>query len=226
MKHVFYLAFLFVSCTSHQVSAPVSHSDSSRYQRIVADTTGNPVAMDEAEGYQIKKLLCAELGIYSIEQSDDSIELRLWYEPSMSEPHELYILKAKDTLWKAIRYVFYQRHASYETEEYKYWDSERKPIIDSIRAESMFPRRIGWKQYAANLQIDSLWAFPSQSELKGDYGCLDGYGYTVEIKDKRRYKALRYRCANGRSEQHHIKFANLVDRIETPLRYNGMFVPL
>ncbi|RYZ18335.1 MAG: hypothetical protein EOO10_25890 [Chitinophagaceae bacterium] len=192
----------------------------------MADTTGNPIAKDEAEGYQIKKLLCAELGIYPIEQSSDSVELRLWYEPSMSEPHEVYILRAKDTSWKVVRYLFYQRHASYETDEYKYWDSYRKPMIDSIRAESMYPRTMNWRQYAANLQIDSLWNFPSQSELKGDYGCLDGYGYTVEIKDKLRYKAFRYRCANGRKEAHHVKFAELVEKIQDPLGYDGMFIPL
>jgi hypothetical protein len=77
-----------------------------QFQRIIADTTNNLVAKDEQEEYKIKKLLCAELGIYDIAHSMDSIELRLWYEPSLWEPHELYILKVKDTSWKAIRYLF------------------------------------------------------------------------------------------------------------------------
>jgi hypothetical protein len=215
-----------LSCTNRQTSNSVGTSKSLQIQRIVADTTHNPEAKDELEGYQIKNLLCAELGIYDIEHSPDSIELRLWYEPSMWEPHELYILKAKDTSWKAIRYLFWQRHASYETDEYKHWDWYRKPIIDTVQAESMYPRTMTWKQYAAELQIDSLWSFPSQSELKGDFGCLDGSAYTIEIKDKVRYKAFRYRCARGRDEQHHVKFIELVDKIKIPLRYNGMFSPL
>lgn len=223
LKQVFYFALLLFSCTNRQTSNQAGTSDSLQFQRIVADTTSNSEAKDEAEDYEIKKLLCTELGICPIEQSSDSIELRLWYEPSMSEPHELYILRAKDTLWKALRYVFYQRHPSYGTNEYKHWDLERKPIVDSLRGESMYPRKMSWKQYVANLRIDSLWDFPSQSELKGNYGCLDGYGYTIEIKDKRRYKAFRYRCSGGRKEAHHVKFTELIDKIKVPLRYKGMF---
>lgn len=223
MKYIFYLTILFLSCTDHQTSNAVNTSQSLQVQRIIADTTNNLEAKDEFEGYQIKKLLCAELGIYDIIQSTDSVELRLWHEPSMWEPHELYILKSKDTSWKAIRYLFWQRHASYETEEYKHWDWYRKPIIDTIRAETMYPRTMSWQQYASNLQIDSLWSFPSQSELKGDFGCVDGSAYTIEIKDKLRYKAFRYRCARSRDEQHHMKFTELVEKIKAPLRYNGMF---
>jgi hypothetical protein len=89
----------------------------------------------------------------------------------------------------------------------------------------MYPRAMDWRKYAMTLQIDSLWAFPSQSELKSDFGCVDGSAYTIEIKDKQRYKAFRYRCASGRNEIHHVKFTELVDKIKAPLRYNGMFNP-
>ena len=222
LKNSLYLVIFLSGCANNGTSLKRGESDPIVLERIIPDTTNNILAQIELEHFQVKKLLCKELGIYDAGNSKDSIELRIWDEPSMWEPHELYIIKGTDSSWKAIRYIFYQRHNNYETEDYKYWDADKEPIIDSIEAKSVFPQKMTWKNYIANLQIDSLWKFPSQSEIKGDYGCVDGIGYTIELKDKRRYKAFRYHCPRGRNELNHIRFAELIDKIKAPLSYKGM----
>jgi hypothetical protein len=221
LKYIGIFLLFLLSCSDNGVTVG-GKSDTLVLQRIIADTSNNIAAQVELEEYDIKKLLCVELGIYDIENSKDSIEVRLWHEPSMWEPHELFIIRGKDTSWKALRYVFYQRRNNFETEDYKYWDAHKQPIIDSFKAESLFPGNMGWEQYVASLQIDSLWNFPSQSELEGDFGCLDGSGHTIEIKDRHRYKAFRYRCPRGREEPHHQRFTRIIDNIEAPLFYDGI----
>jgi hypothetical protein len=212
-----------LSCKNQQSQSVTKQSDSLVYERIMADTTNNIEAKIDFEEYEIKKRVCAELGLYDIEQSRDSIEIRVWDEPSMWEPHQLYILKGKDTAWKAIWYLYYQRHNNYETGDYKYWDAHQMPVIDSFKAETLSPKQIGWNNYVRDINIDSIWHLLSQSELKGDYSCLDGYTYTFEIKDKLRYKTIRYRCPNGRKELNHVKITKLFQKIIGPLQYEGMY---
>jgi len=222
LKYVIYLSFLLLGCKTRTGPELESSVDAFQLKRIIADTTKSIDAKIEFEEYQVKKLLCSELGIYELENSQDSLELRLWYEPSIWEPHMLYIIKGNDTLWKAIRYIFYQRRNNFETQDYKVWNAYKDPIIDTLKAETLFPAEMSWRNYISILQIDSLWMFPSQSELKGSYGCVDGSGYTVEIKDRIRYKAFHYQCARGIKELHHEKFTELVENIIAPLSLKGM----
>ena len=185
-RFLFYLLMILgASCKRSSKDPSVAIILPSKLQRIIADTTGNFVAKAEFEDFLFKKVLCKEMCIYDLESGTDSIELRLWVESSMVEPHELYIIKGNDNKWRAFRYLYYSRRFDSGKRIGNLWINYKGPTIDSMKAESFFPLNKGWTAYIYALQLDSLWSFPSQSELRGSFGCVDGTLYTVELADQK-----------------------------------------
>jgi len=216
MRKFSLIILLTFPCCESKQEAKLQNKETVR--RILADTTNNVGAQVEYEIYKAKKELCKKLCLYDLEAGTDSFELRLWIEPSMWEPHSLYILKGIDTSWLVYFYQYYQRHDSYETDADKAWDSFRNPRIESMIVKTLKPKKISWKAYLDILKLDSIWAYISQSEVKKYRGAVDGQSYSLEIADKHRYKFIHYNNPNAEtSDSNHIRFSRFIENLIGPL---------
>jgi len=215
MKNTFPIIVLFLASCADNQQAKISGPDT--LMRLMADTSNN-AAKIEYEIYKSKKEMCKRLCIYDLESGTDSFELRLWQEPSMWEPHELFILKGIDTSWLMYHYVYYQRHNNYETNADKAWDAFHNPRIDSVSVKTLRPQKMSWTNYLNNLQIDSIWNYISQSEVKKYRGGVDGQSYSLEIADKSRYKFIHYNNPEFETvDPNHTNFVAFMNKLISPL---------
>lgn len=177
-----------------------------------------------------KKILYNQLSLYDIEKGNDSLELRMWYIPSMWDPTILYVLKAKDSRWTLFHYQIYMHQAT--SEDHCYDDPVveyfKNPIVDSVTMESVRPQKINWETYIDNLQLDSLWNLQTESLIKGTtFDMLDGYSCLLELCEKGRYKYLFFTAPEYFQKRNinHKKFIEFQKRLIDPIIYKGMRNP-
>lgn len=68
-----------------------------------------------------------------------------------------------------------------------------------------FTRSPDWSRILVGIEAEDLWTLPDESALPKDVTTLDGWGMTVELRDRDRYRAYYYGNpdARGRSETRH-----------------------
>ena len=233
LKQTFsFFAFLtfFISCKSKSDA-----TDSDRRQstiELTRDTSiTNSFSYKEEQDYLgRKRLLCEKLAMYDIEKGTDSLELRIWYIPSMWDPSILYILKGKGSKWTLFHYQIYLHTST--SEDHRFDDPVveyfRNPLVDSVSMESLKPQKMDWQTYTTNLKLDSLWDLKTESSIKGKtFAVLDGHRYLLEINEKGKYKYLFYTMPEHfqKKELNHRKFIEFKNRLVEPIIYKGMCNP-
>jgi hypothetical protein len=204
-----YITLLFIGCIDKEPKV-IQTSLVATKIIILPDTLKHREAWIEHDTYLLKKKLCQRLSLYDLESSTDSVEIRFWTEPALFSPSQLYILKGFNSDWTIFHYTLYERHFNPDKDDYKTWDGYKNPKFDSIIVESLRPLKMTWTKYIAQLNIDSLWTFPSQSELAGSFGANDGVSYTLELADKTRYRLIHYSNPNFHVDKD-INFKKFID---------------
>lgn len=191
---------------------------------MLPDTSKYKDAQVDYDIYLLKKKLCKRLSLYDIEISGDSIEVRFWIEPALYSPSQLYILKGTNSDWTVLHYILFERQINPGKDDLKTWDGVKNPRLDSIKMETLSPFKMTWESYISQLDIDSLWTLPSQSELEGSFGGLDGVSYSIELTDKNRYKLIHYSNPSSHVDKdiNFRRFIDFQDKIIGPLSYNKM----
>lgn len=188
------IAILFcISCKTTPVQ-PESKSVKDSFLLLVPDTTNNRRAQGDLNDLKYRTKLEHLIGLKDLTKGADSFEIRLWYDFSMGNSQELYILRFQDSVCNLSYHRIYPKPVNYDDENRnREWNPYTDPIIDSSVSKTVLLTAKDYK----NLHLDSIWMLKSQSELKisDTIGFTDGDSYIIEIADKTRFKYFRYHCA-------------------------------
>jgi hypothetical protein len=121
--YLFFIVIVFASCKDPG-KQPDFKKNSSSTPKIDTSITNGYSYREEQDYLKRKRILCDRLAMYDIEKGTDSMELRMWFIPSMWDPIILYILKGKGSRWTLFHYQIYMHTA---TSEDHYYDD---PVTD------------------------------------------------------------------------------------------------
>lgn len=172
------LAFFFIGCQVKQENAVKSISQT--IERFLPDTTKGWEAVDEYNGYVHRKQLANSLRLPNIEQSKDSIEVRVWWQASIYSPSSVWVINGRSDSLKARRIDYYPNHAAQK--------------IDSFKTVELSPDTGGWTDYFRSINFALFWKLPPYYRVSKGKGCVDGETITIEAFDKKRYKTVSYPC--------------------------------
>jgi hypothetical protein len=217
---------VFISCGDSGKHSDVE-KDSASITKIDTSITNSFSYKEEQDYLKRKRILCDRLALYDIQKGTDSLELRMWFIPSMWDPSILYILKGKGSRWTLF---YYQIYIHTVTSEDHYYDDPvveyfNNPLVDSVIMESVKPQKTNWQTYISNLQLDSLWDLQTESSIRGKtFTMLDGYRYLLEFSDKKNYKYFFYTMPDYFQDKdiNHKKFTEFKKRLVDPIIYKGM----
>lgn len=227
---IFILSTFLVSCKSKSDTTNSDGPQSTTELTLDTSITNSFSYKEEQDYLGRKRLLCNKLALHDLKTGTDSLELRLWYIPSMWDPSILYILKITDAKWTLFHYQIYMHTST--SEDHRFDDPVieyfKNPIVDSVSMESVRPQKMDWQAYTANLKLDSLWNLKTESSIKGKtFSVLDGHRYLLEINEKGKYKYLFYTMPEHfqKEEINHRRFIEFKDRLVNPIIYKGMRNP-
>jgi hypothetical protein len=192
-------------------------------QLLFPDTTNNRRAQSDIDDINRRSILESQLGLSDLKNGADSLEIRLWYDLSLSISKDLYILKFQDTTCLLSYYRVYPRQIRDDQQNgNKKWNPFTDPIIDSSVSKSVLIKNGNLKAF----HIDSIWFLKSQSELKisDSIGFTDCDSYVIEIADKKRFKYLRHHCPMAYYNEMKLHdISNYVDFCERIIRLSRRY---
>ena len=156
--------------------------------------------MDEYKRYLFREQVTKTLGLPEIEQSKDSLEIRVWWQGAMYNPKSIWVIGGRFDSLKARRIDYYP---NYNTGK-----------MDSIRIVELRPKAGGWADYFRSINFASFWGMPRYYQLGKGRECVDGETVTIEAFDGRRYKTLSYPCYTlYRDSSFYNRFSSVAERL-------------
>ena len=149
--------------------------------RILPDTSYNWQAKEEFDRYILRKELTEKLGLPDIEKSNDSLEIRVWWQASIYAPSSVWMIHDRTDSSIAERIDYFPNYSG-------------KNGIDSMQAFSQTPIVKSWSEYYKAIDLSTFWKIPFHYQLDGRYGCVDGESLTIEMFNGHKYKTVTYPC--------------------------------
>ncbi|RZK04204.1 MAG: hypothetical protein EOO46_17125 [Flavobacterium sp.] len=149
-------------------------------KRLLPDTTKGWEAVDEYKRYLSRMELAKSLGLSEIEQSSDSLEVRVWWQASIYSPSSVWVINGQADSLNAKRIDYYPNYTTGQ--------------IDSSHVVELRPKFGRWNDYFHSVNFASIWEMPPYYHIGRGRGCVDGETITIEAFDKERYKTVSYPC--------------------------------
>lgn len=129
--------------------------------------------------YQLDKDKQKQLGLDSLENGFANLQIRLWYDYSLIRERRLLVISNIGTKWTAT--VYYMQVD---------WDGQ----TETIRSKKVYNLRpkSGWAIFSKKLLDLKIVTLPTQDDVKGYSGGMDGSTYNVEIATKNQYRFYGY----------------------------------
>jgi hypothetical protein len=152
--------------------------------------------------YRNKSKVEEKMGLRSIENGFDSIQVRIWYGYGRTDSSQLVVLTKTQAGWKSIFYNF------------KYYIDDIKRKIDSIGIQKEFRTpKSGWQSFSSNLFGLSITTLPDNTSLRYYPDYADGSDIIIEVATKTYYRIYHYTGP-------HLSFGKIkqADKIESILK--------
>jgi hypothetical protein len=149
--------------------------------KILPDTSYNWQAKDEFNSYKWRKGFAEKLGLDDIEKSNDTLEIRVWWEASIYSPSSVWAVHNRRDSSIAVRIDYYTHYDSTVN-------------IDSMFVIKQIPIVNSWTEYFKAIDLSKFWSIPFHYHLNGRYGCVDGERLTIEMFNGHKYKTVTYPC--------------------------------
>lgn len=166
---------------------------------IIKDIPRSRKGMEPAY-YKNKPQIERAMGLNSIENGFDSIELRLWYGYSIDDSSQLVVLKkGKNQKWIS------------ELCNFKYKYDERNNILTSI-GKVCFDRtpKSGWDHFTRKLFDLEITDLPDAGKLPGYIDATDGGSIIIEVATSKLYRIYAYQLPSVNQEKF-IQAKKMVD---------------
>jgi hypothetical protein len=169
---------LFVSCKGQLRS---SNSPTVFIDTTTSFTKEIPVQKNGAVNvfYQSAKSKQRQLGLDSLENGFDNLQIRVWYDYALVRERKLVVLTNKERKWTAK--VCYLQVA---------WDGKTESILTK-KIIKVKPGS-GWETFSKKLLNLKIVTLPDQNEVKGYGQGFDGKTYHVEVATKNLYRFYGY----------------------------------
>lgn len=129
--------------------------------------------------YKLAKEKQKQLGLDSLENGFDNLQVRIWYDFSLVRERRLVIITNKDTNWKATVYNLQVN-----------WDGRTETIL--IKEVKQLSPKSGWAVFSKKLLALDIVTLPDQDDIKDYHGGEDGRTYNVEVATKNQYRFYGY----------------------------------
>lgn len=129
--------------------------------------------------YGIDRAKEKQLGLDSLQNGFDGIQIRFWYDFSVVQKRRLVIITNKDTSWSATAYDMSVK-----------WNGQTDSIMEKT-VQQVTPKS-GWAAFSKKLLDLQVLTLPDQDDVAGYGGRLDGDTYNVEAATKMQYRFYGY----------------------------------
>jgi hypothetical protein len=195
------------------------------FQLLISDTPSNGQAAWDWRDLNHRSKLEKQLGLSDLRKGADTLEIRLWYDFSLADLSELYVVKIYDTSCLLSYYAVYSRPFKYDdTNGNQTWDPYNDPIVDSAFSRTSLLTNEEYRK----LYCDSVWFLKSQSELDipDSIGFTDCDSYVIEAADKNRFRYMKHNCPGAYYEKVRLKavwdYEAFYERIRFLSIYKGL----
>jgi len=123
-----------------------------------------------------------QLNLETLDKGFDSIQIRVWYDPSLLKKRDLLVLKYANGDWVGLHY--------YMTVD---WDpfNSTETITDKT-FQNVKPKN-GWTNFLTKLSLLKIHSLPNMADIPGlEDSWDDGNIYTVEIAIGKKYRTYSY----------------------------------
>jgi hypothetical protein len=129
--------------------------------------------------YNLAKTKQKQLGLDSLENGFDVLQVRVWYDFALVQERKLIIITHKDTGWAATVYDLQVD-----------WDGKTETILSkTIRQVTPIS---GWEAFSKKLLDLKILTLPNEDDIAGYVEGDDGRTYNVEIATKSHYRFYGY----------------------------------
>lgn len=190
MKYLMMIALLVFlkPCTGQEVESVTPFR-----REIPARRNGEPDLF-----YQLAQQKARQLGIDSLQNGYDSLQIRIWYDPALRTARKLLVLKKADATWSATLYTM--------TVD---WDGVAE-TVKSKTVETLSPKQ-GWESFLGQLFSLQILTLPHMHDIPGlRDGFTDGYSYNVEVATKDHYRFYGYHLPEYFQDKY-VQARNMVD---------------
>ena len=129
--------------------------------------------------YELAKSKQEQLGLDSLENGFENLQIRVWYDFALVRERKLVIITNKDTTWTATVYDLQVD-----------WDGRTETIL-SKKIRQVTPKS-GWAHFSKKLLDLKVLTLPNQFDIPNYGGGHDGRTYNVEVATKNQYRFYGY----------------------------------
>ena len=129
--------------------------------------------------YELAKAKQKQLGLDSIENGFDNLQIRVWYDFALVRERRLVVITNKGTNWTATVYNLQVD-----------WDGKTETIL-SKKVKQVTPKS-GWASFSKKLLDLKILTLPNEDDINGYGGGGDGRTYNVEVATKSQYRFYGY----------------------------------
>lgn len=164
---------LFVACNGqvNPVTLPVSYFDNNKaFKKEIP-------SIDIF--YKLAKAKEKQLGLDSLENGFNNLQVRIWYHFSLVKHRKLIVITNRDTNWNAVL-------SNLQVD----WDGRTETILTK-ELKQLSPKS-GWAVFSRKLLALDIVTLPDQDDIKDYFGGKDGRTYNVEVSTKNQYRFYGY----------------------------------
>jgi hypothetical protein len=171
------------------------YSSTTKNKYPTADTLKKDIPLDKKgrprSYYRNKGGVENKLGLNTLENGFDSLQIRIWYGYAFNDSSQLVILKKTNGSWKGDFFTL------------KYNLNNRRDSIESISKQVMSKEpRSGWQSFINKLLALHVLTLPDYQTIPDYYQGADGDAVIVEIASERLYRIYSYQAPGVHKDKH------------------------
>lgn len=183
MKFLSSLLISYIICLLFSCNSPAKTNDSKtiKVQTIEKDINLNKRG-DPPSYYLNKQIIEGKMGLMTLENGFDSIQIRIWYGYAFMDSAQMVILKKVNSQWSAELYSFiYNSNKSGDS------------VLSIDKSMEIRSPNCGWDSFTKQLFKFNITVLPDDSKIENYFEVMDGDGVVVEISTKYTYRIYSYK---------------------------------
>jgi hypothetical protein len=177
-NYILTIIVVFAACNGQAISVnqPATFVDTTKpFKKEIPTYPGGGVDIF----YKLAKVKQKQLGIDSLENGFDNLQIRVWYDFALVKERKLVVITNKATNWTA---TVYNLRVD--------WDGQTETIL-SKTIKKVTPKS-GWANFSKKLLDLKVLTLPNQDDIPKYGGGEDGRTYNVEVATKNQYRFYGY----------------------------------
>ncbi|MBO9204666.1 MULTISPECIES: hypothetical protein [Niastella] len=194
-KSMSVFGFLFIVIWGSLLACNNQNRDSGvKKDNPTADTVVKDIPLDEKglspSWYRNKPDVEKKMGLATLENGFDSLQIRLWYGYAFHDTSQLVILTNTKGIWQGDFYNF------------QYHLNKKGDSIESISKQVVTAApRSGWPAFINKLFALHIQTLPDYHKIPEYYQGMDGDILIVEIASKKQYRTYSYQAPSVHKDQ-------------------------